>query len=331
MNIRNILLLTGLAAFLAGCVVHPRPYPPVYEEGYDNGYYDYRGTPSYEGYYYARIIFIGSVPYYVDDDRNIRPIPARLHNHFRRYPYSTLARPPVFSADREVRDGYPVSRIIYLNGVPYNVGNDRNAQPLPDRLRPRFRYTPSVQGNAPPYDNRPQQFDQRNNDRSNEPPMRNQDRDRMDRDRMDRERMDRDRMDRDRQDRDRMAQPPVERGQREDRREAPAESKEISPFFGQRNQPSRQDQPNTGASHADTSSGNDRDRSGNRPQAADDSAKKKTDKNADKNRSRDAKKAKTGDNSNADDNNKNDNGKKPRNGTDGDQQGSDSGNSIWRK
>ena len=319
MNIRNILLLTGLAAFLAGCVVHPRPYPPVYEQGYDDGYYDYRGTPSYEGYYYARIIFIGSVPYYVDDNRNIRPIPARLHDHFRRYPYSTLARPPVFSADREVRDGYPVSRIIYLNGVPYNVGNDRRAAPLPDRLRPRFRYTPPVQGNAPPYDNRPQQFDQRNNDRSNEPPTRSQDHDRRDRDRMDR----------DRQDRDRMAQPPVERGQREDRREAPAESKGISPLFGQPNQPSRQDQPNAGASHADTSGGNDRDRSGNRPQAADDSAKK-TDKNADKNKPRDTKRAKKGDKSQADDNNK-DNGKKPRNGNDGDQQGSDSGNSIWRK
>lgn len=300
MNIRNILLLTGLAAFLAGCVVNPRPYPPGgYEQGYDDGYYDYRGTPSYEGYYYARIIFISNVPYYVDDDRRIRPIPPRLQDHFRRYPYNTLGRPPVFSPDREVRDGYPVSRIIYLDGVPYNVGNDRNAKPLPERLQPRFRYTPSSQGNAPANINRPQPSGQHDNDRNRD------------------ERGQNDR------DRERTAQPPFERGQRESGGEAPADSKNVttpSPD-DRRNLLNRQMLPNAGDSHADTASGKERDRNGNRPQAVDDSAKKKTDKkaadkkNADKKKSRD---------------NKKDKGKKPRDGKNDDQQGNDSGNSNRR-
>jgi len=280
MNIRNIILLTGLAVFLAGCVTDPRP-PRDYDQRYDVNYYDYRSTPSYEGYYYARIIFINNDPYYVDDDRYIRPIPPRLHDHFRRYPYDTLGRPPVFSRDTEVRDGYPVSRIIYLNGVPYHVGNDRIAQPLPKQLHQHFRYTPANQGNAPANGNRPQH----ENPRNNEPPVHVRD-----------------------QDREQMKQPPLERGQREGESKAPADSKgtttpsperRISPWLqdqqntveppagttkpspDRRISPWLQDQPNAGEGHAATPSGKERDLNSNRPQAIDtvkmNADKKKTD------------------------------------------------------
>jgi hypothetical protein len=189
MNVRNLILLTGLSAFLLGCVVNPRPY---YAGDYD--YYDYLDTPSYDGYYYARIIFIGNIPYYVYDDRQVRPIPPHLREHFIRYPYQTLHRPPVFSRDKEVRDGYPMSRIIYLNGVPYNVRDNRTAEPLPNKLHQRFRYTPSSEGDFPGDDYRPRQPNQGRDDRHNElpsfgpargnnepPPGNVRDRDRMDR------------------------------------------------------------------------------------------------------------------------------------------------------
>ncbi|MGB8077668.1 MAG: hypothetical protein WCF09_07315, partial [Gallionella sp.] len=157
MKLRNMVLLAASAVFMAACVANPSPYPPgYYDQGYDADYYDYQGTPSYQGYYYARIIFIGNVPYYVDDNRAIRPIPPQLYDHFRHYPYQNLHRPPVFSPDREVREGYPMSRIIYLNGVPYHVGDDRKAQPLPAQMQPRFRYTPNNPGNAPAYGTHPQ-------------------------------------------------------------------------------------------------------------------------------------------------------------------------------
>jgi hypothetical protein len=169
MTVRNLLLLAGLSASLIGCVAYPPPYyAGGYNNQYDNDYYDYRDTPSYQGYYYARIIFIGSIPYYVDGDRQIHQIPPRYRDHFSRYPYQNLHRPPVFSRDKEVRDGYPMSRIIYLNGVPYNVGDNRAAQPLPNNLRQRFRYTPPSQGNAPRNDNRPP-FPN-SGDRNNAPP-----------------------------------------------------------------------------------------------------------------------------------------------------------------
>ena len=165
MTVRNLILLAGLSVILLGCVIHSRPY---YTDGYD--YYDYRDTPSYDGYYYARIIFIGNIPYYVYDDRQVRPIPPHLREHFIRYPYQTLHRPPVFSRDNEVRDGYPMSRIIYLNGVPYNVRDNRTAEPLPDKLHQRFRYTPSIQDNFRGNDYRPQQPNQGRDDRHDEPP-----------------------------------------------------------------------------------------------------------------------------------------------------------------
>src|SRR5512143_1942903 len=130
MTLRNIVLILGLATLLGGCVVTPRQFADYPDNNYyyDNDYYDYYDTPSYEGYYYVRIIFIGNAPYYVDDDRHIRPLPPRVYDHFRRSPYRTSGgRLPVFSRDAEVRDGYPMSRIVYLNNIPYYVGNDRTA------------------------------------------------------------------------------------------------------------------------------------------------------------------------------------------------------------
>ena len=154
---------------MAACAMPPgSSYYRDYDQPYGDEYYDYRGTPMYEGYYYARIIFIGNIPYYVDDYRNIRPIPPRLYDHFRMYPYSTLG-PPVFSRDRGMRDGYPLSSIIYLNNVPYNVGINRIAQPLPERLRPHFRYPSSKRGNDPRYGTHTQPFGQHDNSRNNDP------------------------------------------------------------------------------------------------------------------------------------------------------------------
>ena len=182
MSIRNFFLFAGLSVFLFGCVVTPRPF---HSRAYDNDYYGYQDSPSYEGYYYAQIIFIGTIPYYVGDDRIVRPIPFRLRDHFRRYDYDRLRRPPVFSRDREVRDGYPVSRIVYLNGVPYHVGDNRRAQALPNNLRDRFRYTPSPQGNFNRNDNRPERFDRGQDNRQIEPSGNTRERERRD-DRRDR-------------------------------------------------------------------------------------------------------------------------------------------------
>ena len=281
MNLRNIFLPAGLAVLISGCVITPDTYPPGYTDNqYDEGYYDYRSTPSYEGYYYVRIIFIRNVPYYVDDDRYIRPIPPRMYDHFRNYPYDSLGHPPEFSDDREVRDGYPVSRIIYLNGVPYNVGNDRNAQPLPKRLQPYFRYTPPNQGN-PAYGNRPQPPGQPDNGRNNAPPAFYQDRG-----------ADRNRDNRgpNEQDHGRMNQPPSDRGQSAGDRGAPADTRGWTPPPPeQRSQTLRQVQPNpnAGDSHPGSANGWVRDLNGNRPQTSDRPAKIKTDeKNADDNKSR---------------------------------------------
>lgn len=239
MNLRNILLLTALAVFLSACAITPRSHYRDYDQRYDDGYYyDYRNTPSYEGYYYVRIIFIRNVPYYVDDDRYIRPIPPHLHDHFRRYPYDTLGRPPVFSRDTEVRDGYHVSRIIYFDGVPYHVENDHIAQPLPEQLHQRFKYTPANRGS--------------DQDRNQDEPVLN------------------------RRDRERIEQPPFARGQREGGKDDSADTTKSVP--DQRKMPMRPDQPNAGGSHADTPSIKGRDRNGNRPQATDDSGNKKTER-----------------------------------------------------
>jgi hypothetical protein len=310
MNLRNIILLAGLAVFMSACA-----FPPgssSYRDNgqpYDDDYYDYRNTPSYEGYYYVRIIFIRDVPYYVDDDRYIRPIPPRLYDHFRRYPYNTLGRPPVFSRDTEVRDGYPVSHIIYLDGVPYHVGNDRIAQPLPEPLQPRFRYTPPNQGNPPAHGNRPQPPAQppaqHDNDRNIEPPVQIRDQDRV-----------------------RVQPPPFIRGQPEGGRDSSADTNgRTTPSPEPRSLFLRQAQPNAGGSQADTTNGKDRYLNGNRPQATDDSAKKKTDKKeADKKKSRTGKKDKKGDSTKSDDGS----GKKPRSGKDDDQGGNDRGNGNRR-
>lgn len=179
MILRNIVLLAALAVFQAGCIVvsqpsQPRdngnrgtegsrppivlrPIPPRSNDSrVNNGFHDYRSAPSYEGYDYARVIFINNIPHYVHDDRRVRPIPPQLHDHFRRYPYGAIGRPLVFSGGSEVRDGYPLSRIVYLNDVPYHVTDDRIAWPLPGHLHLRFRYLPSNQAAAPAYVNRPQ-------------------------------------------------------------------------------------------------------------------------------------------------------------------------------
>lgn len=324
MNLRNSLLLAGLAVLMAGCVVTPRPSYRDYEQPYDEGYYDYRNTPSYEGYYYVRIIFIGNVPYYVDDNRYIRPIPPRLYDNFRSYPYNSLGRPPVFSRDTEVRDGYPVSRIIYLDGVPYIVENNRIAQPLPERLQPRFRYTPADQGNAPAKDNRyqppmqnpGQPSAQHDNGRNNEAPANIMD-----------------------QIRERIQQPPPVHGQPQGERDTSVDSKGrmiLSPE--PRILPSRQDKINAG-SHADTANDKARDRNDKRPQAVDDTAKKQADKKADKKadqKSKDKKKSGKGNKDQQDDstqtddgsdNNKGD-GKKPHKRKNDDQGNSTNGN--WR-
>lgn len=306
MNLRNFLLLTGLAVFMAGCIVNPRPHYRDYDNPYDDSYYyDYRNTPSYEGYYYVRIIFIRDVPYYVDDDRYIRPIPPRLHDHFRRYPYNTLGRPPVFSPDREVRDGYPVSRIIYFDGVPYNVGNDRNAQPLPERLQPRFRYTPLYQDNRPSKDYRaqppaqpPSQHDE---GRNIEPPVQFRD-----------------------QDRARIQQQPFAGGQREGGNGTSFDSGGRMILSPETHNPP-QDQSNSGGSNTDNADSKARDRSSNRPQAIGDTAKMNADKKEPDKKNTDKKKSRK------DKKNKQDNGTKPddgsdkksRNGTEGDQGGND--------
>jgi hypothetical protein len=166
MSIRNFMMFAVLSVFLFGCVVAPRPFP---SRGYDDNYYGYQDSPSYQGYFYSQIIFIGTIPYYVGDDRIVRPIPYRYREHFRRYDYDRLRRPPAFSRDTEVRDGYPVSRIVYLNGVPYHVGDNRRAQALPNNLRDRFRYTPSREGNFNRNDNRIERFDRGQGNRQIEP------------------------------------------------------------------------------------------------------------------------------------------------------------------
>jgi hypothetical protein len=284
MKIRSILLLALLAAFLAGCTVNRSSRYSDFDQPYDDGYYDYRGTPSYEGYYYVRIIFINTVPYYVDDDRYIRPIPPRLHDHFRRYPYNTIGRPPVFSRDTEMRDGYPVSRIIYLDGVPYHVENDRNAQPLPERLRPHFRYTPSDQANT--FGNRPQDSGLHDNGRNNEPPVNARDRE---------------------HERERFEQPPSDHGQREGGSDAAIDSKGRMILS-----------PETPPDHA---SNRGRDHNGKRPQAIEEIAKKKAEKREEKKKARKDKKDKKDDSIQTEDNSddQNDKLKKPRNGKNAEQ------------
>lgn len=138
MTLRAIVMVAGLATLVGGCST---PSEPRHHD--DRGYpYDhrvYRDTDSYQGYYYVRIIYISGTPWYVDDYRRVRPIPRHLHSHFQ---HSTWVRslPPRFGRDREVRDGYDVSRIVYINNVPHYVDDDRRARAVPDRVRSRFDY-----------------------------------------------------------------------------------------------------------------------------------------------------------------------------------------------
>lgn len=168
--LRNIVLLAGMA-FLAGCVVVAHPGQPRRNDAQrDNRPLVVQSTPSYEGYFYARVIFINNVPYYVSDDRNVRPIPPHLHNHFRKYSYGTIREPVVFSRDTEVRDGYAMSRIVYLNGVPYHVTDDRVARPLPGHLHQRFGLMPPNQATAPANGNGVQPPVVRDDNKRNEAP-----------------------------------------------------------------------------------------------------------------------------------------------------------------
>ncbi|MHB0983815.1 MAG: hypothetical protein ACYC02_10525 [Thiobacillus sp.] len=143
MNIRTIVIVAGLAALAGGCAVAPRQYE---DRGYQQDYPIYRENDSYEGYYYVRVVYIDGDPWYVDDYRRARPIPRHLHSHFRNSSW-TRSLPPRFSHDTGVRDGYPLSRIVYINDVPHHVDNDRRARPLSTKLRSRFSYGTVVPGN----------------------------------------------------------------------------------------------------------------------------------------------------------------------------------------
>lgn len=150
MILRNTVLLGALAAFLSGCIVVSHPgQPRRHDSQHDNKARDTQVATSHEGYFYTRVIFINNVPCYVYDDRSVRPIPPHLHNHFRKYSYGTIREPLVFSGDAEVRDGYAMSRIVYLNGIPHHVTDDRVARPLPGHLHRRFGQAPTNQASAP--------------------------------------------------------------------------------------------------------------------------------------------------------------------------------------
>jgi hypothetical protein len=144
MTIRNMVMVAGLAAVASGCVVAPGHYEGRRVE--TSHRVVYHENDSYEGYYYARVVYISGVPWYVDEYRRARPIPRHLHAHFR---HSSWARslPPRFSQDTVVRDGYPLSRIVYVNDTPHHIDDDRRARPLPTRLRSRFSYVTVVHDN----------------------------------------------------------------------------------------------------------------------------------------------------------------------------------------
>ncbi len=138
MTLRAMVLVAGLATLAGGCASF---YEPRQQDGrgYPHDHRVYRDTDSYQGYYYVRIIYINGDPWYVDDYRRVRPIPRHLHSHFQ---YSTWVRslPPRFGSEREMRDGYDISRIVYINNVPHYVDDDRRTRAVPDRLHNRFEY-----------------------------------------------------------------------------------------------------------------------------------------------------------------------------------------------
>ncbi|WP_324778562.1 hypothetical protein [Thiobacillus sedimenti] len=135
MNLRHVLIAAGLAT-LAGCAVGP----DWGDEGaYGPGYPVYRDTDAYGGYFYVQIVYIDGEPWYVDDDRRAHPVPPHLRSHFRQSGWAR-SLPPRFGHDDDVRDGYRLSRIVYVNDVPLYVDDDRRARPLPVQERSRFSY-----------------------------------------------------------------------------------------------------------------------------------------------------------------------------------------------
>lgn len=137
MNIRILLIATGLATLAGGCTYTPdygygdRGYPPYYGV--------YRDTDSYDGYFYVQIIYIDGEPWYVDDYRRAHPIPPNLRSHFRNSAW-VRSLPPRFGHDDDMRDGYRLSRIVYVDDVPVYVDDDRRVHPLPAQVRSRFSY-----------------------------------------------------------------------------------------------------------------------------------------------------------------------------------------------
>jgi hypothetical protein len=136
MTLRTTAIILGLAALAGGCTVN------TYHDDVGDYQYDERvihEDDAYEGYYYVRIVYLNGIPWYVDDDLRARPVPAHLRGQFR---YSSWARslPPSFGRDSGERDGYRLSRIVYINGVPHTVDADRRARPIPPGLRSRFSY-----------------------------------------------------------------------------------------------------------------------------------------------------------------------------------------------
>ncbi len=163
MNIRTLLIAAGLAMLAGGCTVTP----DYDDRGYGPGHPVYRDTDAYGGYFYVQIIYIDGEPWYVDDYRRAHPIPPHLRSHFRNASWAR-SLPPRWGRDNEVRDGYRLSRIVYVNDAPVYVDDDRRARPLPAQVRSRFTYQEVVtprdagrdggerpQPQPPRYDNAP--------------------------------------------------------------------------------------------------------------------------------------------------------------------------------
>lgn len=136
MNLRPTALVLAAAALATGCVVTPGHHTSSHTT-YEHR--TYHASDAYEGYYYVRIVYFNGVPWYVDDDLRARPVPRHLHAHYRNTSW-TRSLPPRFIDHDEVRDGYRVSRIIYINGVPHHVDDGRQVRPLPRTVRNRFDY-----------------------------------------------------------------------------------------------------------------------------------------------------------------------------------------------
>ena len=147
MTRRTTVLILGMAALAGGCTVTPhhhevRDYPDERRVIHEDDAYERHviyEDDAYEGYYYVRIVYLGGVPWYVDEDLRARPVPPHLRSHFRYGAWSRSA-PPSFGRDSGMRDGYRLSRIVYIDGIPHHVDEGRHARPIPTRLRSRFAY-----------------------------------------------------------------------------------------------------------------------------------------------------------------------------------------------